>query len=335
MFRQQMITGKAGSAAADRSPSFQNSHDWKNLTGEHTGVDAKPNAHGRPVSAPGYSQDREERIEENIGDLSLEQARSREQNDRSISTNNPRKRGVEGGSRSPDPPTSGELVEHMKTRPRHGNTLSGVRHPEAGRQGVPPDASDYRREISGPKQPLWDPSSDPPNAIKSGRRDKQHGHGNPLRRLYPPKDIYTTYQGPEPAENNTVQPPPDFGHGRPVVQQIPEGSGGQAKPLIPPSTGREKHGSQSPLEGDSPGDNPSDSLEEEPEMLLQPETRPISHEQLVVEVKGIYAGLVMVEAKCIDIDDRQSAAAQERDPSKKTELKNDQWQSLIALHKQV
>lgn len=31
----------------------------------------------------------------------------------------------------------------------------------------------------------------------------------------------------------------------------------------------------------------------------------------------------MIEAKCIEIDERQS------------ELKNDQWQSLIALHKQV
>lgn len=41
----------------------------------------------------------------------------------------------------------------------------------------------------------------------------------------------------------------------------------------------------------------------------------------------------MVEAKCIDIDERQRAAAQ--DPFKKTELKNDQWQSLIALHKQL
>lgn len=70
-------------------------------------------------------------------------------------------------------------------------------------------------------------------------------------------------------------------------------------------------------------------------MLLQPETRPISHEQLVIEVKGIYAGLVMVEAKCIDIDERQSAAAQEKDPTKRIQLKNDQWQSLIALHKQL
>lgn len=66
---------------------------------------------------------------------------------------------------------------------------------------------------------------------------------------------------------------------------------------------------------------------EEPEMLLQPDTKPISHEQLVIEVKGIYAGL--------DIDERQLAAAHEKDPQKKTQLKNDQWQSLIALHKQV
>ena len=80
---------------------------------------------------------------------------------------------------------------------------------------------------------------------------------------------------------------------------------------------------------------PSEDLEAEPEILLQPDTRPISHEQLVVEVKGIYAGLVMVEAKCIDIDDRQSIAAQEKDPAKRVNLKNDQWQSLIALHKQL
>ncbi len=43
----------------------------------------------------------------------------------------------------------------------------------------------------------------------------------------------------------------------------------------------------------------------------------------------------MVEAKCIDIDERQSAAAQEKDLAKRTDLKNDQWQSLIALHKQL
>ena len=73
--------------------------------------------------------------------------------------------------------------------------------------------------------------------------------------------------------------------------------------------------------------------EADPEILLQPETRPISHDQLVVEVKGIYAGLVMVEAKCIDVDEKQSIAAQEKDPSRQTKLSNEQWQALIALHK--
>ncbi len=48
----------------------------------------------------------------------------------------------------------------------------------------------------------------------------------------------------------------------------------------------------------------------EPEILLQPETRLISYEQLFVEVKGIYAGLLMVEKKCI-VDGKQSQAALE------------------------
>jgi hypothetical protein len=35
----------------------------------------------------------------------------------------------------------------------------------------------------------------------------------------------------------------------------------------------------------------------DPGISLQPATRPITQEQLVNEVKGIYAGLVMVEKK--------------------------------------
>ncbi|KAH6885374.1 hypothetical protein B0T10DRAFT_94127 [Thelonectria olida] len=62
-------------------------------------------------------------------------------------------------------------------------------------------------------------------------------------------------------------------------------------------------------------------------MMLQPETRPISQDQLVAEVKGIYAGLVMVETKCIEVDNAQSSNT---DASK---LNNEQWQALIALHR--
>lgn len=61
-------------------------------------------------------------------------------------------------------------------------------------------------------------------------------------------------------------------------------------------------------------------------LILQPETRPISQEQLVAEVKGIYAGLVMVESKCIEVDQTQSKPPLQP-------LNNEQWQALIALHR--
>ena len=76
-----------------------------------------------------------------------------------------------------------------------------------------------------------------------------------------------------------------------------------------------------------------EDTEQEPAILLQPETRPISHEQLFLEVKGIYAGLLMVESKCIEVDSRQSKAALEQDPFRPTKLKDEQWQALIALHR--
>ena len=70
-------------------------------------------------------------------------------------------------------------------------------------------------------------------------------------------------------------------------------------------------------------------------MLRQPETRPISHDQLVVEVKGIYAGLVMVEAKCIEVDERQKVWALDKEHARNNPVTSDQWRSLIALHKQL
>jgi hypothetical protein len=60
-------------------------------------------------------------------------------------------------------------------------------------------------------------------------------------------------------------------------------------------------------------------------IILQPETRPFRQEQLVQEVKGIYAGLVMVERKCVEIDQQQAMTT--------AKLSNEQWQALIALHR--
>lgn len=59
---------------------------------------------------------------------------------------------------------------------------------------------------------------------------------------------------------------------------------------------------------------------------MQPQSSPILKEQLAAEVKGIYAGLVMVEAKCTSIDTAQS------EDSKST-FEPEQWQALIALHR--
>ena len=74
-----------------------------------------------------------------------------------------------------------------------------------------------------------------------------------------------------------------------------------------------------------------ETMKENFDLVLQPETRPISQEQLVAEVKGIYAGLVMVEAKCVEVDNKQATLAQ-ADSSSQPKLNNEQWQALIALH---
>ncbi len=61
-------------------------------------------------------------------------------------------------------------------------------------------------------------------------------------------------------------------------------------------------------------------------MLKQPISSPISQGQLANEIKGIYGGLVMVEAKCMSIDENQA-----KDLTKT--LNTEQWQALIALHR--
>lgn len=71
----------------------------------------------------------------------------------------------------------------------------------------------------------------------------------------------------------------------------------------------------------------------ETKILSQPETRPISQDQLVAEVKGIYAGLVMIEGKCIQVDLKQAQLAMEAAPGTQPVLKNEQYQALIALHR--
>lgn len=223
----------------------------------------------------------------------------------------------------------------MSARARHGKTLSGSRNADYTRQSAPLDETDYRRGPPGPKQPLFDPDNDPTNNGKGFRREKQYGHLNTVHWKHPSKGFGSSQQELYLAQKDLAYQQVHDGHEKPYVHQALDQAVSQRKQPPLSEKGQENESSESHSGDDPVGENNSENQDTQPEMLLQPETRPISHEQLVVEVKGIYAGLVMVEAKCIDIDERQSAAAQERDPSKRPELKNDQWQSLIALHKQV
>ncbi|KAJ5319154.1 uncharacterized protein N7506_011858 [Penicillium brevicompactum] len=81
--------------------------------------------------------------------------------------------------------------------------------------------------------------------------------------------------------------------------------------------------------GPEPGPGPEpeqETLKPTPdEMFRQLKTLPITEEQLVNEVRGIYTGLVMVEKKCIEIDKQQAESKLELSPS--------QWQSLVAVHR--
>jgi hypothetical protein len=64
-------------------------------------------------------------------------------------------------------------------------------------------------------------------------------------------------------------------------------------------------------------------------VLIHPETCPITQEQLVAEVKRIYAGLVMVEAKCIEVETAKIDAV----ATANSTLLPQQWQAPISLQR--
>ena len=136
------------------------------------------------------------------------------------------------------------------------------------------------------------------------------------------------YDSPKESRPNRPADLGATGHVQPVLEPR---SGNVTKTSPPVLLPPRKRGSGYPAGPDDQEDDPEGDIS----MLRQPETRPISHDQLVVEVKGIYAGLVMVEAKCIDVDEQQTLSAQDKESARRYPLTNDQWRSLIALHKQL
>jgi hypothetical protein len=85
-----------------------------------------------------------------------------------------------------------------------------------------------------------------------------------------------------------------------------------------PSHGSRGLSIEDPSVNDPSVDNPSTMV-----MIKELDTRPISLHQLVSEVECIYAGLIILEEKCIELEDTQSSD---------TKFSSEQWQELIKLH---
>lgn len=106
-----------------------------------------------------------------------------------------------------------------------------------------------------------------------------------------------------------------------------------SKEQFPERTIPESRANEAPSTQFSKTQEEDDMLPENPRLILQPVTRPISQEQLIAEVKGIYAGLVMVEGKCIQVDAKQLQLVKEAAAGQTPKLNNEQYQALIALHR--
>jgi len=210
---------------------------------------------------------------------------------------------------------------------RHSKTQSGG--PFSGKQLEPyrerPATSDpdFARNNTGSNKRLFDPERDSPFSnpvVRKNKRmqDPKYSVNQPAMACVDLRD-YQVRPGLEPGDSNPQKADrPD--RNSPSSGQDESGTAPRDQPTPSPSS------QGFDLERDT-------EMDMEPILLLQPETRPISHDQLVVEVKGIYAGLVMVESKCVDVDEKQLKAALEKDQTRQTKLSNEQWQALIHLHK--
>ena len=322
----------SGPAPSPSKPSSNNDSMQPNI-----GEEVRPRSPQETSPVPGSTQDAEERIDD-LAKLTLSQgsprARSNDGPQSPSTPYNPLKRPVGMETGLSDQAVGGK-PDSSRTRTRRAKAQSGgpYNSPNLDHNHDRPLTSDGKiaRSSLGSSRRLFDPNLDSPvasmvrtnhnsdHALTARHSDDTRTHAIRSRRL--------------PSANMEDYPNFDFGHGYPVQQQ----------PVV---IMKPHHGSnimeldQHNPEVASPTSTAQDDgwmqdqeYDPEPVLLLQPETRPISHDQLVVEVKGIYAGLVLVETKCIDVDEKQFKAAQEKDPSRQTRLTNEQWQALIHLHK--
>ncbi|KAL8823252.1 MAG: hypothetical protein Q9191_006030 [Dirinaria sp. TL-2023a] len=298
------------------------------------GEDVRARSPIRSTSAQASMLTTEKQIHD-LGKLTLEQDQTptpSPESQQNFPSSNPLKRGAMARSGYSDFPMEDDPSVHVKSRARHAKTQSAS---SLGKKGADkkvdrPLANDpsFMRSSVGSGKRLYDPERDNPVSNPVARKNKasdrartnhRGGSDDPRSRMFHLRDLPNV--DTKDRRLQTPQQPPKFLEKlNPQDHEISESS----PPMDRSSSSNEPHDQDI---------EPDPELDSEPVLLLQPETRPISHDQLVVEVKGIYAGLVMVESKCADVDEKQSKAAQEKDPSRRKRLSNEQWQALIHLHK--
>ena len=236
---------------------------------------------------------------------------------------NPRKR----ASVMDEPLSDAELKKRDgTTRSRRPKGMSGGPSPNLDpdydrRATISGDQHFSRTPQTGSNRRLYDPGSDSPGANITAHSSGKYENAGAALRVYDQRTH--TFRSKKAQQESDEGFTTHLGQHYPI-EKAPFGG------LTPNTKPKEQEFPMKLLTGSAMSDSPTDLPSR---MILQPETRPISHAQLAVEVKGIYAGLVMVEAKCVDVDEKQSIAALEKDPTRQTKLSNEQWQALIALHR--
>ena len=334
MFINRNKTSRRVSRGAEPIKSNLSSNDNDSMIPNLGAEDVRSTSSVKPVSAPGSTRDPENKIND-IEKLTLSPAQlaetPREAQPGPLSSFNPLKRGAVGESElprsSPDPSLGDRIASGRRTKALSGGPFT-PRDPDFDREGSRPSEPNISRHRQGSTKRLFDPSVDNPNSHHTNRRGKVQESAMATPRIYNKRThIFRSRKAPSGDKDELHAKILTNNHN--INEQDSQDT---TSPSYEPS---KFGGNHFPSQDDTEVLRSSVAIdwEPEPEILLQPETRPISHEQLLVEVKGIYAGLVMVEAKCIDVDDKQSQAAQEKDPSRQTSLSNEQLQALIALHK--
>lgn len=320
---------------AELARAHQSSND-NDSTRPNVGDDIPAAFSPRPSSAPGPSTETRKEIDD-IKDLQLspDQGRGGHATPSGKSPasppTNPLKRGAVAES---DPPgTLTDTPSHRVAGNRRTKALSGgpfvnkEKDPDFRRESSNPKESNTARNPHGPAKRLWDPNTDSPGSAPNFRSNKQDYAGYP-RRFYDTRaHVFRSRRTPV-VENAD----PKY---KIMINSSFNDEDPPKRVDISPAQPTQMDERQMELPDEIDAEPPDGYADPQvvPEILLQPETRPISHDQLVVEVKGIYAGLVMLEAKCIDVDEKQYIIAQEKTSFRQTSLSNEQWQALIILHK--